>query len=92
MVAAALLLIFNVMTLVGWYLCHVAISTHALQALPSRYVWASLGVQTALHTIALVDTVCTKHWSTSPNVPGHYFWDHIKTVGDEIRIWFYIFG
>ena len=92
MVAATWLIVFNIMTLVGWSFCHVAITTHALHALPPKYVWASLSLQTALHVLALLHTICTKNWSTSPNVPFHYFWDQIKIIGDEIKMWYYIFS
>jgi hypothetical protein len=88
MVAACWLLLFNVMTLVGWSFCHVAITTHAQHALPPMYVWTCLGLQTALHAVAFCITVCTRHWRTSPNVPGHYFWNQIKVIENEIYLWY----
>jgi hypothetical protein len=90
MVASSVLIILNAMTLTGWYLCHVAISTRALNALPPVYVYASMILQTAAHLVALIHTVHTKHWET-PHVPGHYFWSNVRIVGEEIRLWYYVF-
>ena len=92
MVSCCVLVVINVMTMVGWYMCQVAITTHALHALPPKIVAASMGVQTVAHFGALLHTTCTKQWSTSSSVPGHYLWDHIQIIGEEVRMWYYVFG
>jgi hypothetical protein len=91
MVASSVLIVINVMTLTGWYLCHVAIITRALHVLAPRYVYMSLAFQTTAHFCALLHTVCTKHWETSRQVPGHYFWCKVRVLGEEIRLWYYVF-
>eukprot|EP00545_Synedropsis_sp_CCMP1620_P015002 CAMPEP_0119021786 /NCGR_PEP_ID=MMETSP1176-20130426/26692_1 /TAXON_ID=265551 /ORGANISM="Synedropsis recta cf, Strain CCMP1620" /LENGTH=123 /DNA_ID=CAMNT_0006976473 /DNA_START=13 /DNA_END=381 /DNA_ORIENTATION=- len=91
MVASSVLIILNTMTVTGWYLCHVAISTRALHALPPTYVYISMALQTLAHFVALLHTVRTKHWETTSSqeeqVPGHYFWRNVRMVGEEIRLW-----
>jgi len=91
MVASSMLLAVNTMTLAGWCLCHVAISTHALNALSPFYVYASMGLQMVVHLAALIHTVHTKHWETSRHVPGHYFWRNVRMIGEEIRLWYHVF-
>lgn len=81
MVASTVLIVINTMTLAGWCLCHVAIMTGALHALPPPYVYASMAIQILAHTIALLRTAATKHWRLSQNTPGCYFWTHIKILG-----------
>ena len=92
MVSCTVLLIINTMTMVGWYMCHVAITTHALHALPPKAVAFSIIVQTVLHFVALLHTTCTKHWRVSYSVPGLYLWDHVRIVGDELHMWYYVFS
>mmetsp|Transcript_13921 Transcript_13921/g.20552 ORF Transcript_13921/g.20552 Transcript_13921/m.20552 type:complete len:759 (+) Transcript_13921:110-2386(+) len=84
MVASTVLIVINTMTLAGWCLCHVAIMTGALHALPPPYVYASMAVQIVAHTAALLRTAATKHWRLSQNTPGCYFWTHVKMLGSVI--------
>ena len=91
MVASSIMIVFNVMTLTGWHLCHVAIAVRALHVLPSRFVYASMALQTMAHCIALLHTAHTKNWDTSRSVPGHYFWSNIRVLAEELRLWFRVF-
>jgi hypothetical protein len=84
MAASSITIMLNTMTLVGWYLCHVAISTKTLYALPSRFVFASMLIQIAAHFLALLYTTSSKRWKTS-RVPGFYLWSQLDFMADEIR-------
>lgn len=89
--ASSIMIVFNVMTLTGWHLCHVAIAVRALHALPSLLVYASMWLQTAAHCIALLHTAHTKNWDTPRSVPCNYFWSNIRVLAEEIRLWFRVF-
>jgi hypothetical protein len=89
--ASSIMIVFNVMTTTGWHLCHVAIVVRALHALPSRFVYASMWLQTAAHCIALLHTAHTKNWDAPRDVPGRYFWSNTRVLAEEIRLWFRVF-
>jgi hypothetical protein len=84
MAASSITIMLNTMTLVGWYLCHVAISTRTLYALPSRFVFTSMLLQITAHFLALLYTTSSKRWKVS-RVPGYYFWSQLDLMADEIR-------
>lgn len=90
MVASSIMIIISTMTLAGWYLCHVAIVTRVLNALPPSYVYASMGLQIVAHMIALLHTAKTKQWDTSRSVPGYYFWNHLRILAEEILVWYHV--
>jgi hypothetical protein len=90
LVASSIMIVLNTMTVAGWYLCHVAIVTRTLNALPPTHVYASMGLQITAHMIALLHTAKTKQWDTSLSVPGYYFWSHLRILAEEILLWYHV--
>jgi len=95
MFSNSLLILINIMTMVGWYSCQVAITTitttkqNAWMIMEPKHIWASIILQTILHTIVLLYTTTTARRNHS-QVPLSFFWEHVKIIGDECTMWYYV--